>query len=149
MKSEKPAVRVVLLLAIMALAVIANHDSFRSYFENDDFGTLNWARSIPFHQYVTDLPCLAYPCQHGRPAGFMLYGALYPVAHLNYTPWALVMLAIGLVNIAAAGVCSPRWNSTRSPPRSVAWCSSPRAPCSTAGGNQCSFMTSSPPRSRS
>ncbi len=100
MKSEKPAVRVVLLLAIMALAVIANHDSFRSYFENDDFGTLNWARSIPFHQYVTDLPCLAYPCQHGRPAGFMLYGALYPVAHLNYTPWALVMLAIGLVNVA-------------------------------------------------
>jgi hypothetical protein len=84
----------------MALAVVANHDSYRSYFENDDFGTLNWARVTPFHEYVTNLPCLAYPCQHGRPVGFMLYGALYPVARLHYTPWALAMLAIGLVNVA-------------------------------------------------
>lgn len=100
MKTGRPAIRAALLAAIMALAVIANHDSYRSYFENDDFGTLNWARVIPFHQYVTDVPCLAYPCQHGRPVGFMLYGALYPRAHLNYTPWAMAMLAIGLVNVA-------------------------------------------------
>lgn len=84
----------------MALAVVANRDSYRSYFQDDDFGTLNWARVTPFHQYLTDLPCLAYPCQHGRPVGFMLYGALYPRAHLNYTPWALAMLALGLVNVA-------------------------------------------------
>jgi len=100
MKTGRPAVRAALLIAIMTVAVVANHDSFRSYFENDDFGTLNWARVIPFHQYVTDLPCLKYPCQHNRPTGFMLYGALYPVAKLNYTPWALAMLAIGLLNVA-------------------------------------------------
>ena len=100
MQTGRPAVRAALLIAIMAMAVVANHDSYRSYFENDDFGTLNWARVTRFHEYVTNLPCLKYPCQQSRPTGFMLYGALWSMAKLNYTPWALAMLAIGLLNVA-------------------------------------------------
>jgi hypothetical protein len=100
MKLGRPAVRAALLAAILAVAVLANYDSYRSYFENDDFGTLNWSRATPLRSYLTDLPCLAYPCQHGRPVGFMLYGVLYQRAHLHYPPWALAMLAIALINVA-------------------------------------------------
>jgi hypothetical protein len=100
MKSERPAIRAGLLAAIMAIAVIANIDSRKSYFENDDFGTLNWARVTPFREYVADIPCLVYPCQHGRPVGYMFYRTLWPLAKLKYTRWALAMLAIGLINVA-------------------------------------------------
>ena len=38
----------------------------------------------------------------------MLYGALFFMAKPNYTPWALAMLAIGLLNVALLSARSLR-----------------------------------------
>jgi hypothetical protein len=100
MKSGRPTIAAALLAAVMIFTLTAYRDSSRGYFESDDLGTLNWARSTRFFDYVKDVPCLAYPCNHGRPVGFMFYGALYPAAKLSYQWWAWSVLAIGLVNVA-------------------------------------------------
>src|ERR1700719_4396155 len=59
-----------LLLLILLFPVLVNHDAYRSYFDDDDLGSLNWARIVPLKSYIVDLPCLRYPCAHNRPLHF-------------------------------------------------------------------------------
>ncbi len=88
-----------LLLAIILLPLIVNVDAYRGYFEDDDFDVLNWLPYVPLHSYLLDLPCLAYPCEHNRPTGFLFYGALFRTAELRYAPWVASLQLIACVNI--------------------------------------------------
>ncbi len=88
-----------LLLAVVLLPLVINIDSYRGYFEDDDFDTLVFAKIVPLNSYVFDLPCLAYPCQHNRPTGFWYYGALFRTAELRYAVWVLSLQIIACLNV--------------------------------------------------
>jgi hypothetical protein len=88
-----------LLLLILLFPVLVNHDAYRSYFDDDDLGSLNWARIVPLKSYIVDLPCLRYPCAHNRPTGQLFYGALNRAFGLNYPLWAVTLQAIGCINV--------------------------------------------------
>ncbi|HLX45347.1 MAG TPA: hypothetical protein VKR43_18000 [Bryobacteraceae bacterium] len=89
-----------LLCGVLLVPLVVYHNSYRGYFGDDDLGSINWARLIPLKSYLTDLPALDYPCRHSRPTGYFYYGALWKWAGFHYAPWALTLLALGLVNVA-------------------------------------------------
>ena len=88
-----------LLAVVVLLPLLVNHGAYRGYFADDDFGSINWARFIRPAEFILDIPCLAYPCQHGRPTGFFYYAVMIRAAHFNFQSWIVPLEAIGAINI--------------------------------------------------
>jgi hypothetical protein len=92
--------RAVALLTVVALLpLLVNHDAYRGYFADDDFGSINWARFVPPKDFIADLPCLAYPCQHIRPTGFFYYAVMIRAARFDFPLWIFPIQAVGVINI--------------------------------------------------
>ena len=95
----RPATSVGLLLGILLLALVANRDAYRGYFEDDDLDTLTWARLLPPKDLVLNIPTLKYPPEHSRPVGFLFYAALARHAGLEYPPYVIALDLIHILNI--------------------------------------------------
>lgn len=88
-----------LLAVVLALPLRVHHGAYRGYFADDDFGSINWARFVRPTDFIVDLPCLAYPCQHGRPTGFFYYATMIRAARFDFPRWIVPLQAIGAINI--------------------------------------------------
>src|SRR5690349_10371550 len=88
-----------LFCGVLLLGLIANHDAFRGYFEDDDLDTLTWARLLPIKDLIWNIPTLKYPPEHSRPVGFLYYAAIARRAGLEFPPYVAVLIGIHLLNI--------------------------------------------------
>ena len=43
---------------VLLLALAANRDAYRGYFEDDDLDTLTWAPAVPLLNLIRDIPSL-------------------------------------------------------------------------------------------
>jgi hypothetical protein len=88
----------VLFILILLAPIVSYRAAFRSYFDSDDFGTINWARFVTFRGLLRDIPNLIYP--NGRPVGYFYYLSMLDMAGLNFPAWAVLLAILGAVNLA-------------------------------------------------
>src|SRR5438132_731293 len=86
-------------VAVVLLAIIANRDARRGYFEDDDLATLTWTPLVSLEDFVWNIPTLKYPPEHSRPVGYLFFGVLDRRAGLDYPPYVIALDLIHILNI--------------------------------------------------